>query len=231
MSLTKNSQLGNNLQFKRQNVITRGSHICHRCAILIVKMPDKKSNQGEKIDPKAFSRLIEQARKGDQRAFEEVYNAWYTPLYRFIRMRTNIATEDAEDLTQTVFMKFYESCIKASYVNESPRALLYQIARTSIIDEWRKHRHAPVANDEIVMRASDTEHDTSDLVREEEMKELVQTALVSLRDEQREIVTLRYLQELSSDEIAKIVGKSSEAVRQTLSRALKVMRAFIESHT
>ena len=52
----------------------------------------------------------------------------------------------------------------------------------------------------------------------------------SLTDDQREVITYRFIHELETKEICELTGKKEEAVRQLQSRGLKAMREYLKTH-
>ena len=59
-------------------------------------------------DQKKLLALVKAAQSGDEVAFEKLYNEFYEPILRFISFRVP-SGDDAEDLAQTVFMRFYKN--------------------------------------------------------------------------------------------------------------------------
>jgi RNA polymerase sigma-70 factor (ECF subfamily) len=174
--------------------------------------------------------LIEQAKAGNSQAFDELHRQFLTPVYRYIYIRVQ-NKQLAEDLCQTVFVKFYQSLAKFEASEKSPLAYFFTIARNTVIDHARKNKQRPIddAEDEL-LRVPDgkpTPH------REMEIQEdgaLVRAALKLLTPEQREVVTLKFLIGLPNREIAQTLGKTEEAVRQLQSRGLKALKKILEQH-
>ena len=77
--------------------------------------------------------LMELAKGGDSEAFGHIYHLYLTPVYRFIYFRLR-NKEEAEDLTQTVFLKVYQSIHAFQVKNQSPLAYFLTIARNTVID-------------------------------------------------------------------------------------------------
>ncbi len=171
--------------------------------------------------------LIHKAKNGDSEAYGEVYRAYYTPVYRYIYLRTK-SRDQAEDLAQTVFMKVYKSLSNLETTSTSPLAYFFTVARNTIIDHWRKEGHGTVYDDEVVASQSDKEQDTMESFETKESKELVHQALGILTEEQQEVMRLKFISDLSTKDIATMLEKSEEAVRQLQSRALKLLRAYFK---
>ncbi len=174
-------------------------------------------------DPKT---LIMRAKEGDTRAFEELYTLFYTPVFRYIYLRTK-SKEEAEDLAQTVFLKTFKSISRFESGASAPLAYFFTVARNTVIDHWRKQGRV-IYDDEIVSKKADEIIEGNSDTAKRETKEIIAEAMESLTEDQREIITYRFIHELDTKEICKATGKKEEAVRQLQSRALKTMREYLK---
>lgn len=166
--------------------------------------------------------LILLAKAGDNSAFEEVYNSYYTPLFRYILVRLK-DKQEAEDMTQTVFMKIWASIPSWNTDHTSPLSFFFTVARNTLIDYFRKGSHKEIVSDEIVFKFSE-ENGASEESSSRELKEVLLSAVSKLSEEQQEIIRLYYTNDLTYKEIASITGKREDAVRQIHSRAIKRLR-------
>jgi len=175
--------------------------------------------------------LILRLKKRDPEAFSQVYDLYVTPIYRFIYFK--VATrQDAEDLTSEVFLRIWQ------YVNESEddienlRALIYKTARNLVIDSYRRRAKTAYAQDYEVLSAvkDDRQQDLLSQIENKFEIKSIEKILRQMKDEYREVIILRYLEELSISEIAKILDKSKGSVRVLLHRALKVARELLEKN-
>lgn len=173
--------------------------------------------------------LVERAKSGDSGAFSTIYSTYYTPLYRYIYFRVK-SREEAEDLTQNVFMKIFSTLPNFKTEDSSPTSYFFTAARNAVIDHYRKRDHTPIASDEMVMSKADDTEDESQSFEREEMNTLVRDSLTILSPDQYEIMTLKFINELSNSEIADLTGKSEVAIRQIQSRSLKILRDHFEKN-
>ena len=160
-------------------------------------------------------------------AFGKLYDGYATRIYRFIYFKVSSST-DAEDLTAEVFLKAWQYLSEGKEIR-SFSGLLYTIARNQVIDFYRRD----TANKEPKLEDMELEN-LSDGGKMKEGLEKMQeaTALVKklklLKDEYREVLTLRYIDELAPGEIAEILNKSGISVRVLIHRALKALKKIIE---
>lgn len=173
--------------------------------------------------------LVEKAKSGDSGAFSTIYSTYYTPLYRYIYFRVK-SREEAEDLTQNVFMKIFATIQNFKTEDSSPASYFFTAARNAVIDHYRKRDHTPIASDEMVTLKADETIDESQSFEREEMSTLIRESLTILSPDQYEIMTLKFINELSNSEIAKLTGKSEVAIRQIQSRSLKILRDHFEKN-
>ena len=168
----------------------------------------------------------------DPEAFAQAYDLYVDQIYRFIFFKVR-TVEEAQDLTSETFLKTWQYIVDGNKV-ENLRALLYRIARNLVVDHYRKSR-PEVALDEDIPLLKDQESVVADDASEEVdlqlAKEQIQKKLVELKDEYREVIILRHIEELSIKEIAEIIEKKPGAVRITLYRAVHTLKTLIDADT
>ena len=175
--------------------------------------------------------LLYKIKKNDKQAFIRAYDLYIDQLYRFIYFKVG-SREEAEDLCSAVFLKTWNYILANSLKDEKTlRALLYKIARNLIIDHYRKNKaRDTVSLDddngvEVVDGKQAVGHDLDikiDLL-------VLETKLPELKDEYREVIILRFINELSVREIAEILGKTKGNVRVLIFRALNALKELLES--
>ncbi|MEK7063231.1 MAG: sigma-70 family RNA polymerase sigma factor [Patescibacteria group bacterium] len=168
--------------------------------------------------------LIGEARGGNHAAFDQLYRSAYAPVYRFIYIRTR-NKDIAEDLTQDVFTKM----LQAHPVRPEGGSMLpylFTVARNAVIDWSRKKK--PLYDDEALMSVADGARSAEVEVGIDADITRMLDALQKLSEAEEAVLKLRYLDGLSTKEVAVLLGKSEEAVRQALSRGLKHLRSLLE---
>lgn len=163
-----------------------------------------------------INNLIKKARELDEYALTELYGHYYPKILKFIHYRVHPAK--AEDLTSDVFVKVLRSINKQKGNFE---AWLYKIARNVIIDKARYSNSRP----EVELNQEYSEHikDAKSVHARIDMEMDIQQALLNVNDEQREFLTLKFIQGLSNKEISEITGQNIGALRAMQFRALKAL--------
>lgn len=169
------------------------------------------------------------AKEGNKEAFEQIYHLYFAPIYRYIYFRVR-SKEMAEDLTQTVFLKVYQSISRFRARQDfSPLAYFFTVARNVVIDYWRKKKEVILDQENLSWLDMERQDKTlSDVKVKIEAKDLIQDGLKQLNPEQQEVIILRFIDELSNKEIAALLGKTEVAVRQLQCRALKILRLYFK---
>ena len=175
--------------------------------------------------------LLQQLKSQDKEAFTKVYDAYVKDVYRFVYFKIG-KEEDARDLTSMIFLKAW-NYIQTNTLSDSKtlRALVYKIARTSIIDHYREsgnklevslddENHPVDVVDDQQNMAADFDQ-TSNLA-------LIYKQLPLLKEEYREIIVLRFVNDLSLEEIAEVTGKGRGNVRVILHRAIAALKEMVE---
>lgn len=159
--------------------------------------------------------LVEQIRRGDEKAAEELIKRYYSSILFYCK-RYCFNSEKAEDLAQETFLRLFRNL--SGYKGKRKfKAYLYTIANHLCIDESRKIEVYPLENEEEIT-------DASDEIRRIEDRSEVDYLLKVLSPEQREAVILRFGEQLSFWEIAKIMGCNMRTAQSRVRNALKIMR-------
>jgi RNA polymerase sigma-70 factor (ECF subfamily) len=162
-------------------------------------------------------KLMQMYQRGDESAFRELFDRYNDRVYSFVCSRV-FRRNDVDDLCQSIFLKLHQS--KELYQEKYPfEAWLFIIARNKIIDYLRK-------NGKIV----EVELMENDLPFEHVSDEVVMPNLSELNSTSQKVVKMKYIDELSFEEIAKILNKKPANIRQILSRSLKALRLSIKEN-
>lgn len=171
--------------------------------------------------------ILARARIGDKDAFAEVYDFYVIKIFRFIYLKTS-SKETAEDITSEVFLRSWKYLSGTEVDGETLKfdkvgPLLYKIARNLVIDFYRKKKSQNLVEIDETLRNNLPDYN-QDIIADISLKqeiEILKKSLEKLKDEYREIIILRHVEDLSMPEIAEITGKSEGTVRVLLHRAIK----------
>lgn len=155
-------------------------------------------------------------------SFENVYKAYADPIRKFLFWRTK-HMQVSEDLTSATFQKAWTS--RKSFKGGSIRAWLYRIARNTLFDYWRKTQEIPYENTPEL--GADDLSIPELLDRSAELDRL-RKAVERLSPEMKAIVKLRFIEGMSSREVAEKLNKTDSNVRVIQYRALKHLRDYLK---
>jgi RNA polymerase sigma-70 factor (ECF subfamily) len=161
----------------------------------------------------------------DAQAFGALYDRYIQRVYRYCYYRTN-SPPDAEDLTAQIFLAALEG-MPHYRQNGHFAAWLFSIARKKVADF---HRRAPYATQSLEEAAlppihTDLAMDVETSQRRERLRGLIQ----ALGENERELIHLRYVAELSFAEIGRALRKNEEAVKKTLYRLIARLKKELEA--
>jgi len=169
-------------------------------------------------------RLVQKAKSGDSDAFAQLYDAYVDRIYRFIYFRVSDDTT-TEDLTSQVFLKAWESLDRYQAGNSPYLAWLYTIARNLVIDHYRMKKDTVNIDDVLLVRAGDPSPDEEVQSRFE--IQALRKALQFLTEEQQQVLVLRFIAGMSTEDIAKIMEKREGAIRALQMRALQALTRYM----
>ncbi len=163
-------------------------------------------------------RLLELARN-EPTAFAPLYERYFPRIYAYCLRRVG-SNEEAEDLTSLVFTRALTSI--GSYRGGSVVAWLFRIAHNAVANHLHDRRpHLPL---DTALHPTSSEDLSAGIVRAEEQKHLGRL-LAALPNDQREILALRLVGELTAKEIGAVIGKREGAVRVALHRIIRGLRS------
>lgn len=186
------------------------------------------------------SGLLEQARRGNRRAFAEMVSPYVPALYRRARGLTGNAA-DAEDVRQETLLKAWSRLEQFTGNRDASvddfRAWVSRIASNSSIDLLRQRRDGKIVSLEDPRGSSDEtlgssipalQHDPEERCARREMGRLLANAIVQLPRDLRQACLLRDVMHYSTQEVADRLGISIVAVRLRLFRAHRRLREKLE---
>lgn len=172
--------------------------------------------------------LYNKIKQKDKDAFIKAYDLYLDNIYRFIFFKVGDAAE-AEDITSQTFLKTWDY-IQNNQISDykTLKALLYRVARNLVIDHYRKkstQSEVSLENEyETVTEIKDKAQDVHGEVESQIDFKLLEKKLFQLKDEYREVILMKYINQLSISEIAEILNKSKGNIRVIAYRALKALK-------
>jgi RNA polymerase sigma-70 factor (ECF subfamily) len=169
--------------------------------------------------------IVERAQSGDKEAFGALYKHYFPRIYRYCK--ANIYRDDlATDICQETFLKAWKA-FSAFKVKDggTVQAYFFRIARNLIIDLSRKKKEFSLTFYEDIVGDEDV---NQNIDREDEIKKMKQV-LAKLPEKERQILLLRYFEDLSHKETAKILGIKEGALRVRTTRLLKKLKEIMQN--
>ena len=166
--------------------------------------------------------LVKRAKAGDTSVWSDWHDQCYPLLYRYAYSRLN-KHEDAEDVASQVFMEAIKGIGRYRYSGRPILAWFYGIARHLVSRRRREtDKTMPIADVEQLSSRPAT-HDEDAILS----NILERTAMERLKPEHRELLTLRFLLDLPTREVAALLDKKEAAIYSLQVRALGALRREI----
>ena len=168
--------------------------------------------------------LVQRAKQRDQKALTQLYERYFDGIYRYVALRIGDKVE-AEDMTQQVFLKALQSISSFKWRGIPFSAWLYRIAHNQVVDYLRKSKKRPATLFDESLPSSDN---NPQLLTEHSLEiEQLLSATRRLTEAQREVISLRFAGELSTAQVAKIMGKSEGAIKALQHSAIVSLRKVL----
>jgi RNA polymerase sigma-70 factor (ECF subfamily) len=163
------------------------------------------------------SELVLRAKAGDPGAFTAIYERYSAAIYRYIYFRVGEA-ELAEDLQAEVFLRMLEGIQRYEDRGWPISAWLYRIAHDRTIDTLRRrHKRQQVPLEEWTGTCDGPDSDVEVRLDHEELKRMLE----ELTDDQRQVIYLRFMADMSVQEVAKKLGRTEGSVKALQHRGIQ----------
>lgn len=174
------------------------------------------------------NQLVEEAKNNPQK-FTELYDRYFEQIYRYVYRRVNDQAT-AEDLVSQTFFDAL-SHIKSYQFRGYPfSAWLYKIAHNNVLKWYRVNLRSNQVDIEAVAELRSDENIVESAVVQQE-KQGVMEVLGEMEYEERELIRLKYFEEVSNIEIGQIMGISANHVGVKLYRALKKLKQLMNNQS
>lgn len=170
-------------------------------------------------DQPAIIKLVRRAASGEVEAFGRLYSNHVERIYRYVfyQVRDKMT---AEDITEEVFIKAWRAIDSCKGKEDTFSAWLYRIAHNCTIDALRRRQKQLVTEIEPIAEVS---HPQPEIETELKRQELLE-AIAYLPQNQRQVITLKFIEGLDNQEIGQVMDKNQGAIRILQMRALATLR-------
>lgn len=176
--------------------------------------------------------LIEKYLQGDEKSLEVLIRAYLRPIYSFVWRYAGNA-QDAEDITQEVFVKVWRH-LKKFNQNKSFKTWIFAIAKNASLDHLKKKRAIPFSEfdqEDGSNLITDTLADPSplpmELLEKAGMARMLNEAMKKLSPQYRMVLFLRYNDHFTFREIAEVLEEPLQTVKSRHRRALIILRKLL----
>jgi len=166
--------------------------------------------------------------------FGELIERYESMLFRYVMRRSHATKEDAEDIVQNSFIKMYRN-INDFDPNLRFSSWAYRITHNELIDWYRKQKSRPQLmisdKDEDVFASIAGDMNIEKEILQKERKEEIEAIIKTLDIKYQEVVSLRFFEEKSYEEIADILQIPEGTVAIRLSRAKKILQEALQAYS
>jgi len=170
----------------------------------------------------------------DTACFGEIIGRYETILLRYVMRRSNATKEDAEDIVQNSFIKMYRN-INDFDSNLKFSSWAYRITHNELIDWYRKQKSRPQLiisdKDEDIFASIAGDMNIEQEALQAETKKEIESVVQMLDSKYQEVVTLRFFEDKSYEEIADILQLPPGTVAIRLSRAKKILQEKLQTYS
>lgn len=155
---------------------------------------------------------------------EGVFNSAYQKYYKSLVARAFFKLGDrvlGEDLVQTTFMKVWDYLMQGNQI-QLMQSFLYRILNNLIIDEYRKRKTSSL--DELVESGFEPVAEGSENIPEILDGKKAMSLITSLPERYRDVMDMRYMQDLSLQKISELTGKTTNCVSVQAHRGLSLLK-------
>ena len=172
--------------------------------------------------------LVAAAKAGDRAAFAALYRNYLPTVYKFLYYRMNSNKAVAEDMTAEVFLRALRKIGDFNWTGADFGSWLLRIARNLVLDNAKSSRaKLEILNDEMPERATHEEQSTESAAMANMTNEGVYSAIRRLSPDQRDVITMRFIQGMEVGAVATALGKKEGTVRTLQFRGLKALQRLL----
>ena len=186
-------------------------------------------NEARKVSNAGIERLVEASQRGNRGAFDELVR-----LYQRRAMQVAVAVlcdaDEAAEAVQAGFVKAYLNIGKLREPKRFESWLLRIIANTAISQRKTAKRRAEAAKAADCRGQEKRTFSPAETAGAQEMREVIQRAMLRLSRKQAKAITLFGLEDLSQEQVSEMMGCSVEAVRWHVFRARQKLKVWLKEY-
>ncbi len=164
-----------------------------------------------------------------EKKFLAAYDAHADAIFRHCMIRV-YSKDKAEDLVQETFVRVWRYLEKGEEV-ENIRAFLYKVANNLIIDQSRKKKEERLEEMIEAQRIKEPSHPGHKAIEAQTLLGQVFESMEGLPEEQKQLLTMRFVDDLDPKEIAEVMGITANNVSVKINRAVAALKARFEPGT
>ena len=172
------------------------------------------------MDARDLRQEVRRAARGDAGAAGLLFDHYYPRVYRYALSKLK-RSQDAEDVAAETFARVLRKLDRFRWRGAGFEAWIFRIAYNLIVDQYRGSGREELADEE---DGAPDEVTPEDIYFQTETASELGQMMNTLSDDQREVLLLRFVAGLETDEICKVMGRTPNAIRQLQFRALDAMR-------
>ena len=172
--------------------------------------------------------LIVGLKKGDEVAFNELYNAYSKPMYlKVLRMVKN--KDVADELVQELFIKLWDNRRKIN-LEKSFQSFMYTIAQNLVYNYFRKVASDNNMIESLLLRGVDYDPGAEEILLNKEANALLQQAIDQLSPQRKQAFKLCKIEGRSYEEASQIMGVSVATINSHITQSLQTIKIYVLKH-
>ena len=174
----------------------------------------------------AFDDVLAAAQAGAAWAFEALYRDLSPAVTGYLRLH---GAAEPDDLASETFLGVFTGLAGFRGDEAALRSWVFTIAHRRLVDDWRRRSRRPQVADDDVPLAGHVGGDVEDDAFTRLGAQDVHRICALLPDDQRAVVLLRVLGDLTVEQVAEVMGRSTASVKALQRRGLRALRAELEN--
>lgn len=207
-----------NLSVNVDNVVARG--------ISVFRGSERVKTSAEIQRDEMVDIFVKRAQNGDADAFGKIYDMFADQIYRYVYFKAS--EDDVEDIVETVFLKAWEKIHQYKTGKKSFSSWIFRIAHNLVVDSYRARKDKETVELTPDVAEYRREHNPIRVTEDKIHSDALKDALSAIKPRYRQVLILKFINELSNQEISGVLKKSEGSLRILQFRALRALKAEFE---